>query len=226
MLLLLMWTLLLQSKQASDSFEAFEKNIEGAKTISAKFEAELSIKAGAEPQIMKSSGTILLQGDDKANATIRYTEGGQEHQIKLVSDGVTLSSAFDSDEQSQNVPKYLRTGFSVAFTRIGILPLLTQASGDAEKKEQPNPKDQYELSDFKQEEERADSNCLSYKVKERATGKMYGAKIWYHPKTFELKKRFWSLKSGQREVTYSETFESFKVNIEIPAAQFTVPGKK
>jgi len=200
---------LLQQETAEETFKRLEESLVQAK--SARIKVRLDFAAG--DQKVTANGILLLKKENKARVSL--TGAGGNHWF--VSDGTKVTvdpRQAAMDGAAFDTPKALNVRVATAVVRWGLVDLADLPRRI--KVYDTDPAQRMKLSDFKFGEADGDLRTLTYVLTD-GDGRA-DLKLWIDPKTLALKKRTVSV--PKMNATFTETYEEFTVNGEIPDEAF------
>jgi hypothetical protein len=220
--------LLMQDRTAEETFKKLEETLEKAKTLSLNFKVAFVKQAGLV-QNMTIEGTAHFKEGNKASITALTTVQGETQEYSGVSDGSRLRRGTGKAETEVTaVPADFLARFETALSRAGMLFAFvetTRPSAVRGRTLQELKKD-LEVSNFKLGE---DKSSLSYTLRfPESDPKMVATCVLrYEPKTLTLLGRKMTLtRNGEDEGVYTDTYEGYTLNADIPDEKFRLPGEK
>jgi len=200
---------LLQSETAEETFKHLEESLVQAKSV--RIKGQLDIAMGG--QKMTGSGILLLKKENKARISLTGAKGNPWS----VSDGTKVTvdpRQAGLDSATFDAPKALNSRVATAFVRWGFVDLADLPRRI--KVFDTDPTQRMKLSDFKFGEKDGDLRTLTFVLTDGDAP--VDIKIWIDPKTLALKKR--SVSIPKMNATFTETYEEFTLNGEIPDDSF------
>jgi outer membrane lipoprotein-sorting protein len=227
MKLLLAAVLLVQDKSAEEMFKKIEDGIETAKTVRVVFHCAGQAPLPGGDQEVKSTGTLLLKEGNRINIFQRITAGGQEQELRHISDGATLLRRWPGGlEDTNKTPDTLSANVGIALARTWAQASFGGSGGPGSLTgKKLDLREKYQVSDFKTEPDEKEAKVLSYKVTPKR-GDAMQITLFYDPqKLVPLKRTIRTLKPDE-VMTLTETYEEFVLNADIPDEKFKLPEEK
>jgi outer membrane lipoprotein-sorting protein len=219
----------LQDKSAEETFKDIEENIAKAKTVSLTFKAEVVLKKRGVESIQTMEGTAHFKEGNKANLFAVSKAQGREEDYSAISDGSRLRRrAGKADAETMNAPEGFVERFEMAFARAGmsLAFFMTQRPSTADGEKGQDVKKAIDISDFKHGE---DNSSLSYKLRfpETEPDLVASCVLRYDPKTLRLLGRKTTIKrNGVDAGVFTDTYDEFILNADIPDEKFKLPAEK
>jgi outer membrane lipoprotein-sorting protein len=211
-----------QVNPSEETFRKIEEAIETAKTISVRFKCDISKKRPKMNEQESYSGVCLFKKENKFKVTASLLGSNINEEKVIVCDGSSLKEPGRYGVSLS--PEILTAILKVSMARVGILAG-TWLSWKVlcEGNEQPPFKKGCQVSDIKAGEDDKDEKTLMYILK---VGKevpiLCEVKIWYNAKTYKLLKRSLKQKDDAGEFTYTEVYENFIFDGDIPDEMFKI----
>jgi outer membrane lipoprotein-sorting protein len=224
--LLLVAVMLLQDKDAEDTFKKIEEKIGQAKSIRIKFSSEEETSERRKGP----SGVLLLQSGNKAKLTENPSTRSESWSVSdgkhvqssrhgLYDEGITGPVPNGIAPVSKDLEKNLRVLVSRAGCVLGgFTSIAFQANMNSESREW------LRVSRFKLGENDDKAKTLFYRLEVGQKARPVDVRIWFDPESFKLLKRKIVYEvDGGNQVTIMETYDEFTFDAEIPDEMFKLP---
>jgi outer membrane lipoprotein-sorting protein len=227
MTLLLAAALFTQDKTAEETFKKIEEQIQTAKTLSIKFKVDAKEKQKG----MTLTGTAFIRDGNKFSISARMKDQGREEEFSVISDGKQLQrKASTAEPETRDTPKDFVPRFETSFIRTGIIlaVMSTLRPSTVEGKEGQDLKKLFSVTDFKNGDDVEGAKTLSYTLRFPETKPdLSGSCILrYDPVTLKVLGRTLTMTGRGADATvFTETYEDFALNADIPDEKFKLPGK-
>jgi hypothetical protein len=220
---------------ARKSFERVETAMYGVNTLRVRISGTGAISHESGSERRATSGTILIGLIDKANISLKTEAGKAEapELLEIVCDGFDVfGRAFPkADPKVWSAPSNFKEGLLAVLFLVGEEPLCDMIGRwyTARTPEQrPNPRKTCVVSDLAVRKESARCETLSFRIEgpevPRGTASV---RLTYDAATCVLVKRvLTTVDDDGRPSEYTETFEEFAINADIPEEKFKLPEEK
>jgi len=224
--LLLVAVMLLQDKDAEETFKKIEEKIGQAKSLRIKFHSDEEMSQSRKGP----SGVLLLQSGNRA----RYTENpSTRSETWSVSDGKRVQSS-RSGLYDEGITGPVPNGIAPASKDLkkNLEVLVSRAGctlwGIASIAFQANMKSDFSqwirVSRFKPGEKDGEAKTLSYLLEVGQKSRPFNVTLWFDPESFKpLKRKIVYEVDGGTQVTMMETYDEFTFDPEIPDEMFKLP---
>ena len=214
---ILIATLLAQADSPEAAFRKVEESITKAKGLSVTLTFYRTEKDSGR-KIMEGSGRLLMKPAHKISWTTQIANPPMN--VRLLSDGTTIRVKMGEQLlPDQKVPQE-RGGpdeFALYFARMGCFPGGRSAVAG---KGNPKESDEFQVSGVSLGEREPAVECLKYTLNVNKEG--YLVKLWFDPKTLDLKKRAIVLPGGD---TLTEIYQEWVTTADIPDDKFKLDSK-
>jgi WD40 repeat protein len=230
-----------QDKTAENAYRKVVESIGKAKTLSVKFQCEMTtVEEGKQIQAT-SSGFLRLKEGNRLTLVYKAFRSidGKQPEFRLVSSGAQMKFTMALDPETQgggqgDAPSEVAANLQAGLSRLGLgLPLigLTAFVGHGEiplARGVPDLVRNLEASEFKGGKGDGGALKITHLLRDKSPGipaevPPFTCTIWYEPRTFKVLKRSFSLKQGPGEFKLVETYGEFVVNGAVPDAEFALP---
>lgn len=235
-----------QQLSAEETLTRIEQKIQTAHSIKVKIRREGSISDGSKTRV-KASSTILLNREKKwlwrVTADYRTQEDTHSLEVTAVYDGDTIMVRIEPKQKSLEklrktlkVPKTLIGGIGPAIVRADITTALSSifthgAPGinpSTVKHIKEDLRHTLHISSCKHGPDDAGAKTLLYTLSLDDGKRTFTNKLWYDPQTLALLKRtvsgrFASPRRAVGDGTFTDTYEEYSFDVEIPQDAFRLP---
>ena len=218
----------IRSRIAEDTFTKIEENIAKARTVSAMIKYDWYRKEKNEDaKRFHGSGTLLLKEGNRLSMILNGFDADEMKVENVVNcDGSTFFSHGRLWNWSGGATLGNRTGVKDTFTRvfcrggaIFALDCWRQLPYGADKLTS--------AAEFSELDEDKGGSTLSYKLSSSLeAGVAIEVKVWYDPKDLKLLKRTLEIKGVNTVGSFTETYDEFVLNADIPDEKFVSPKEK
>lgn len=218
----------IRAQVSEETFKKIEESIEKAKTVSIRIKYDWYRKNHEEAKRFRGSGTLLFKEGNKISLTLNGLDRDEkEIENVAICDGSTLAFRgqlwqWGPGEGKLGGEKGVKDIFATVFARGGaafamdcwrLLPHGREKLANA--------------AEFSAIGEDKGGMTLSYKLTSSLeAGVTIDVKLWYDPKDFKLLKRTLEIKGEKTVGSFTETYDEFVLNTDIPDEKFAIPEEK
>jgi outer membrane lipoprotein-sorting protein len=216
-----------QDRTPQDILRKIEETIENAKTICVKFTYEPTEN---KQDVGRYSIAMLLKDGNKVRIEEKISfRGLNAGSVIVICDGAKMAALYDPgfSPGEQDAPATFKSGLSTALARGDTLVALAELSPRVGEKEVLDVKTLFQISDIEAGSDDYKAKTLTYRLKipklRIVEERNLNVKLWFDPLTYKLIKRTYSVgdKPG-----FTEVFEEFTLNGELPDERFVLPREK
>jgi outer membrane lipoprotein-sorting protein len=201
-----------------------EQSIDRANTVQLKFSGEVILKWEGGERKGRVTGELLLKGASKLRMIAEVDAAGQGKETTTeVCDGVRCFGSGLSSSRAKEPGKVIGNYLRGALARTGILAGGFLA-GEGMNREDFDMKETFSVYNVQEGATEKESKSLTYTLSH--SGDNAEVQLWYDPKDLRLLKRVLKVKAGGPGSTFTETYDSFTLNSDIPDEKFKLPEDK
>jgi outer membrane lipoprotein-sorting protein len=217
----------LQSKEAEEALKRIEEKLEKASTLTMKF----AYTERGDAASTKGQGTLLMKEGNKVSLSLTLEDNAEKFDLRMLSDGSTLSLPLADAPDLRTVPKNLKQIMLKAVVRAGIAeswyPIRRATAAGSPEEVDAALNKLFVVSEITfGDDEGGTTKTLLYKIEETAFEPAYSAKLWYDPKTNMLIKRTLERAGQKGRIRSTESYEAINLNEEIPEDKFKLRVRK
>ena len=222
----------LPQESPDETLRKIEEAIERAGTVRVRFMVSVH-----SPEQHKSVGFLLLKKGGKVHGMVKRLNGKNEGDVIVVSDGSRLAYKYGEEWTAEELPKTFYGGVTATLARLGASQAANIGAGWYHVVWHPDGcKETLEVSDIQAGKPDGDAPTISYTV--QVKGVNYDSRdyvrLWYEPATLKpIKRSFKTVASlrangGVRKEggEYTEIYEEYTLDAEIPDDRFRIPIEK
>jgi hypothetical protein len=227
----------IDSDVAEATFLKIEGRIEKATSVRIRYTLNASYEyrnGSGEKKDYEAKGELLAKGASGIRFGRTLKPGGKIDDIGVISDGDRAVMVYGG-KPHREVPssKDYAIGILIAFTRLGsdgLWPLLHEpdagAGPDDSNLPETDEKKLIRLSEFRSGEDEGRLKTMTYKVSfPRETGSVE-VKLWYAPDASTIAKRELQVRTKVLLGKFSESYQEFALDTEIPDSTFDLGGRE
>jgi hypothetical protein len=227
----------IDSDEVEATFLKIEGKIEKATSVRIRYALTATYEdhnGTGEKKDLEVKGELLAQGGTRIRFGRTLKPGGKIDDIGVISDGNRAVMVYGG-KPHREVPssKDYAIGILIAFTRLGsdgLWPLLHEpdpgAGPDDSNPPETDEKKLIRLSEFRSGEDDGRLKTMTYKASFPGETGSVEVKLWYAPDASTIAKRELQVRTKVLSGRFSESYQEFALDTEIPDSTFDLGGRQ